>query len=123
MLGKEHFYFPTRMTFCTQCLAEKNISRADCADTRKFCSAMMHRFTTLLDNATFMPVEHVQKEKEYGIPWRSAFKKELYNYAQELHKCMVDPNESFPDDEDPFIFFHQLIKKDALEAAAFDNLS
>ena len=40
-----------------------------------------------------------------------------------MYKLMIDENGSFPDDEDPFVFFHQVIKKDALEAAAFDNLS
>ena len=70
-----------------------------------------------------MPVEHIQKEKEYGIPWRSAFKKELYASADELYKLMIDQNGNFPTDEDPFIFFYQVIKKDAIEAAAFDNLS
>lgn len=36
---------------------------------------------------------------------------------------MINQDESFPKEEDSFIFFHQVIKKDALEAAAFDNLS
>ena len=104
--GKEHFYYPTRMTFCSQCLADKQIDKKDCIGSRQFCQAMMHRFTTLLDNATFMPVEHIQKEKEYGIPWRSAFKKELYAHADQMYKLMIDQNGTFPDDEDPFVFFH-----------------
>ena len=37
----------------------------------------MQRWITLLDNATYMPVEHIQKEKEYGIKWRTAFKDEM----------------------------------------------
>ena len=36
---------------------------------------------------------------------------------------MIDESGSFPSDEDPFIFLHQIIKKNALEAAAFDALS
>jgi hypothetical protein len=36
---------------------------------------------------------------------------------------MINQEESFPKEEDSFIFFHQIIKKDALEAAAFENLS
>ena len=105
-MNKEHFYFKTRMTYCSSCLIEKQIKRGDCMDSRKFCAAMMHRFTTLMDNATCMPVEHIQKEKEYGIPWRSAFKVELYQFSDHLFKLLVNKDESFPKDEDPFIFFH-----------------
>ena len=42
----------------------------------------MQRFVILLDNAAYMPLEHVQKEKEYGIPWRSAFKAELETFLE-----------------------------------------
>ena len=77
---------------------------------------------TLLDNATYMPCEHIQKEKEYGIPWRTAFKKELYFFADQSYKRMVG-DDGFPETEDPFVFFHKIIKKDALDAATFDALS
>ena len=56
---KEYFYFPTRMTYCSQMLAEKGIDVAKCISARGFCQAMMHRFSTLLDNATQMPHEHI----------------------------------------------------------------
>ena len=46
----------------------------------------MQRFVTLLDNATYMPLEHIQKEKEYGIPWRSSFKSEVEIFAEEAKK-------------------------------------
>lgn len=69
-----------------------------------------------------MPCEHRQKEKEYGIPWRSAFKKELYEFADAAHKRLVDES-GFPETEDPFLFFHKIIKKDAMDAATFDAAS
>jgi len=69
-----------------------------------------------------MPCEHIQKEKEYGIPWRSAFKKELLSFADSTHKRLVDEN-GFPEMEDPFLFFHKIIKKDAIDAATFDAMS
>ena len=47
---KEYFYFQTRMTFCEKCLEDKNINQDDCTNARAFCAAMMHRFTTLMDN-------------------------------------------------------------------------
>ena len=77
---------------------------------------------TLLDNATYMPCEHIQKEKEYGIPWRSAFKKELMAFADATYKRLVG-DDGFPETEDPFVFFHKVIKKDALDAATFDALT
>ena len=69
-----------------------------------------------------MPCEHKQKEKEYGIPWRSAFKKELYEFADAAHKRLVDEN-GFPETEDPFVFFHKVVKKDTLDASTFDAAS
>jgi len=69
-----------------------------------------------------MPCEHIQKEKEYGIPWRSAFKKELLSFADTTHKRLVDEN-GFPESEDPFVFFHKIVKKDAIDAATFDAMS
>ena len=69
-----------------------------------------------------MPCEHMQKEKEYGIPWRSAFKKELLAFADTTHKRLVD-NNGFNETEDPFLFFHKIVKKDALDAATFDAMS
>jgi len=77
---------------------------------------------TLLDNATYMPCEHIQKEKEYGIPWRSAFKKEMMAFADSSYKRLVS-DDGFPETEDPFVFFHKIIKKDALDAATFDALT
>ena len=120
---KEYFFYPTRMTLCGECLIEKSINQNDCTDARKFCQAMMHRFTTLLDNATHMPNEHIQKEKEYGIPWRSAFKKQIFAHADQIYKKLVDPNGQFPEDEDPFTFYQQMIQKEALEANSFASLS
>ena len=79
---KEFFHFETRMTLCSQCLVDKQMDKDRCVECRFFCQALMQRFVSLLDNATYMPLEHVQKEKEYGIPWRSAFKAELETFAE-----------------------------------------
>ena len=49
----------------------------------------MERFILLLDNATYMPSEHIQKEKEYGIPWRSAFKVEMAKIIHETNKKLM----------------------------------
>ncbi len=69
-----------------------------------------------------MPCEHIQKEKEYGIPWRTAFKKELQAFTDSTCKRFVG-EEGFPETEDPFVFYHKVIKKDTLDAATFDAMS
>ena len=85
----------------------------------------MQRFVTLLDNITYLPIEHIQKEKEYGIPWRTAFKREAMILASETHTNLIgEERGSFnPESEDPFMFFHKIAKKDALDAATFDATS
>ena len=82
----------------------------------------MIRYMTLLDNANCMRVENVQKEREYSMRWRIAFKKEVKVLADETYIRIIDRESTngLPDDQDPFDFFHQIIKKDALDAAAFD---
>ena len=54
----------------------------------------MQRYICILDNATYMPCEHIQKEKEYGIPWRSVFKVELASLVGELKKRVMEGNEN-----------------------------
>ena len=75
-----------------------------------------------MDNATYMPCEHIQKEKQYGIPWRTAFKRELIAFADATYRRLVG-EDGFPETEDPFMFFHRIIKKDTLDAATFDSQS
>ena len=84
----------------------------------------MQRYITLLDNATYMPCEHIQKEKEYGIPWRSAFKKELQTMIDVLAKRTIS-SDGFDEDsnDDPFVLLHKIVKKDCIDAATFDAMS
>ena len=63
--------------------------------------------------------EHIQKEKEYGIPWRSAFKKELFEFADEIFKRSIGDQGLNPND-DPFQIYHKIIKKFAVDAATYD---
>lgn len=86
--------------------------------SRDFCHALMQRFVKLLDNAAYMPLEHVQKEKEYGIPWRSAFKAELNTFSEQA-KARFLGDEAGGVADSPFEFFHKVVKKDALDAATF----
>jgi hypothetical protein len=55
-------------------MIENKIDLEECVDAKDHCKIIMDRYFTLLDNVTYMKFEHIQKEKEYGIPWRSAFK-------------------------------------------------
>jgi hypothetical protein len=69
----------------------------------------MDRYFTLLDNITYMKHEHIQKEKEYGITWRSAFKVELQRTAADLHKRVIAEGEEEMD-EDPFVVLHKIVR-------------
>jgi len=81
----------------------------------------MDRFFTLLDNVTYMKHEHIQKEKEYGIPWRSAFKVELYEISGALHARTMSESEVEEMDEDPFVVMHKIVRQDSVDAATFDS--
>ena len=79
----------------------------------------MDRFFTLLDNITYMKHEHIQKEKEYGITWRSAFKVELYRISNDLHKRVIADDDEEAE-EDPFIILHKIVRWDTIDASTFD---
>ena len=64
-----------------------------------------------------MPAEHIQKEKEYGITWRSAFKKELAALVNALCEKLTSGE---GEQSDPFEVLHRIIKKDCIDAATFD---
>ena len=64
-----------------------------------------------------MPSEHIQKEKEYGITWRSAFKKELAALVTALSEKLGSGD---VEQGDPFEVLHRIIKKDCIDAATFD---
>ena len=85
----------------------------------------MRRFVTLLDNAIYLPVEYIQKEKEYGIPWRTAFKKEALTLVNETQTSLfgVDLPSFAVETDDPFMFFHKIVKKNTLDAATLDASS
>jgi len=70
----------------------------------------MDRFFTLLDNVTYMKHEHIQKEKEYGIAWRSAFKAELFEISASLHARTMGESEAEDMDEDPFVVMHKIVR-------------
>ena len=81
-----------RLTGCQKCFITSQINIAELVEARVFCTKMMERYIYVLDNATYMPCEHIQKEKEYGFPWRSAFKVELNTLVGELQKRVMEGN-------------------------------
>lgn len=75
-IAKEFVHLQSRTHGCQQCMVDAGRELSNCVNARDYCDAMTTRFIVLLDAATFMKHEHIQKEKEYGITWRSAFKTE-----------------------------------------------
>ena len=74
---REYFHMSRKFLGPHAEIAKQDINLAECVSARSYCAAMMQRYVTLLDCATFMPSEHIQKEKEYVITWRTAFKAQL----------------------------------------------
>jgi hypothetical protein len=69
----------------------------------------MTRFYSLLDNVQCMKNEHIQKEKEYGITWRSAFKKEMIRIATDIHEVVFDDDDE-PMEADPFLEMLKIVR-------------
>lgn len=116
---KNYFHVKSKKLGCTEEMVNAKIELSDCMDSREYCDAIMARYVTLLDNATFMPFEHIQKEKEYGIIWRSAFKAEMHKLVDGMARRLVS-SDGFAPEQDPFQVLHKIIVKDCQDAATFD---
>ena len=108
----EYYSFELKKCMCSQCIADNNIDKKTLVSIKSLCQDLLQRWIQLLDNATYMPGEHIQKEKEYGIKWRSAFKEEMRLMLSEEREGQIDETEKFDSKtEDPFVFIHKIIKK------------
>lgn len=116
---KQYFSLSDRKLGCHEEMKQANINLDECVNARTYCDEVMQRYIVVLDNATFMPCEHIQKEKEYGIIWRSAFKAELYTLIDSVSKRLIS-SDGFNRDNDPFEVLHKVVKKDCIDAATFD---
>jgi hypothetical protein len=96
------------------------VPQKEVKDAATYCKTIMDRYFTLLDNITYMKHEHIQKEKEYGITWRSNFKIELQRVATDLHKRVIADEEEEMD-EDPFAVLHKIVRQDTIDASTFDS--
>ena len=91
----------------------------DCVDTRAYCADMMARWFNLRDCAQYLSAEHQQKEREYGITWRSAFKQQLNKKTNELSVKLT--GSGIAEDQDPFDVLYQLVVKDYDDVRQFDE--
>ena len=101
---REYFNIPKKILGCQDEIADQKIKIEECVNAREYCDKVMFRYITLLDNATFMPSEHIQKEKEYGITWRTAFKNELNTLVSKVSQKLI--SEDGKSQEDPFALIH-----------------
>lgn len=116
---REYFHMARKFLGCTEEVEKQGLSLVDCVSARAYCEGIMARYINLLDNATFMPSEHIQKEKEYGITWRTAFKKELNDLVAVVSKKLISADEEVS--SDPFEVIHKIVKKDCIDGATFDS--
>ena len=62
---------------CPQCVSAKKTSPEHLKDVGQYCDEQIKRWNKLVNDAKYLTPEHHQKEREYGIVWRSHFKKEM----------------------------------------------
>ena len=89
-------------------------------EAQDYCMKVMQRYIDILDDATYMPTEYFQKEKEYGIPWRSAFRAHLEQTVRIVAKKALGKDDSELKEIDSFTMLHTVVKKDVIDAAVFD---
>ena len=118
----EFFSLELNKTMCRGYAEENKIDIDTLLSSQDYCQSVMKRYIHLLDKATFMPVEHIQKEREYGVVWRTAFKKEMKELIDTMVKRCVS-SDGFSKEEDGFYLLHKVIKADAIDAATFDEMS
>ena len=116
---REWFHTGRKFIGCSEEIEKQGLALSDCVNARAYCEAIMGRYIVLLYNATFMPSEHIQKEKEYGITWRTAFKKELADLVAVVVKKLISSDEE--DITEPFELIHKIVKKDCIDGATFDS--
>ena len=82
--GKDKVYIDTinKKTLCPDCGEDtQRLRRVD-----EYCLEALVHWRELRGWARYLEVEAMQKEKEYGIPWRSAFKLELKDSVEQLRQ-------------------------------------
>ena len=66
----------------------------------------MDKWKKIANWTRYLSPEHQQKEREYGIPWRSAFKEEINKEVQKI-KMRLEIEEEV---EEPFLFLIDMVK-------------
>ena len=119
----EFFSMELNKTMCRGYAEDNNIKVETLLNASDYCQSVMMRYIHLLDKATFMPAEHIQKEREYGIIWRSAFKREMKELIEGMVARCVSSDGFTEKYDNEFHLLHKVIKTDAIDAATFDEAS
>ncbi len=70
--------------YCEKCVVDYKMNASALFSTVQYCNDTYDAWKRLENQTKYLSAEHDQKEKEYGIPWRSAFKKEINSSLQIL---------------------------------------
>ena len=70
------------------------------------------RWARVMDNASYIGVEHRHKEKEYGIKWRTAFKVQLHKETDKMLKKYGITQLTQAEEEDPTVAIFNQVQKD-----------
>ena len=87
-------------------------------EPRDKCNHLLERWAKIIDHSRYVVYEHRFKEKEYGIKWRTAYKKELVRESNALREKFGAhlQDQSFSDMNEQI---HLIVKKDWQDVYTF----
>lgn len=102
------------------CVEAFKLDASQLLKSDEYCDKVIREWKVLVDWVKYLTPEHQQKEREYGIPWRSAFKQEMHICLQNL--CLeLYNNKSFLDGKDPFLGLIELVAYSKQEVDSFNT--
>ncbi|CDW79693.1 UNKNOWN [Stylonychia lemnae] len=108
----------TRVSYCDTCIASDKVNVNELIVSTKYCQEAYDNWKKLLNQSQYLSSEHEQKEKEYGIPWRSAFKVEIRSALSHLkHRLFGRPD--IDENEDVFNSLVNLVYNSKQDAESF----
>ena len=88
-------------------------------EAEKKFQGLSQRWASIIDNARYLDTEYIQKEKEYGINWRAAYKVILHQQVEKLVAKFDNPLSG--QEAEPFKIIFAIVEKDFKDAQTFIN--
>eukprot|EP00347_Sterkiella_histriomuscorum_P000466 403375749 len=105
-------------TYCDQCISANKTNVLDFKNLNEHCKEQYEQWKKLNNQARYLSSEHDQKEKEYGIAWRSAFKIEINKALLQLRMKLFGIDK-IEDGEDVFSALNLIVSNSKQDAESF----